>query len=201
MPSLFSPKSEDGRAILLEAYAGTPILGVRTSRYLYTEWHTGDTTGPYSEGPYTPAPEKELYDTYVDPYQLDNRANDPNYGSVVAELGDELDDLIDCAGPDCRTAPTGNLSFTNAGSSGGGCMVPPITASFTPDPGGPSTIVGVTFYAGGTLVSTDSEAPYEAVLPDAPIRAEEPKSATVLAEVLYTDGRRLTLPAKIHLCP
>ncbi len=58
MPSLLDPKLERGRAILLEAYAGEQILGVRTSRYLYTEWD-GD------KNPLTP--EKELYDTYADP--------------------------------------------------------------------------------------------------------------------------------------
>ena len=45
---------------------------------------------------------------YADPYQLDNRAADPDYSSIVAELGDELDELIDCAGDSCRTAPTGD---------------------------------------------------------------------------------------------
>jgi hypothetical protein len=170
---------------------------VRTSRYLYTEWHETDVTT--TPGAYTPSVEKELYDTYADPYQLDNRASDPAYASIVSELGDELDDLIDCAGDSCRTAPSGNLSFVNGGVGERSCMVSPVTATFTPNPG-PGTIIGVTFQAGKTLVATDTEAPYEAVLPDAPIRAEEPRAASVRAEVLYTDGRRLTLPAKIRLC-
>ena len=38
MPSRSILDLERGRAILFEAYAGPPILGVRTSRYLYTEW-------------------------------------------------------------------------------------------------------------------------------------------------------------------
>src|SRR6185295_18379773 len=41
VPALTTPGLERGRATLLEAYAGDPILGVRTSRYLYTEWDTG----------------------------------------------------------------------------------------------------------------------------------------------------------------
>ena len=102
MPSLLNPKLERGRAILFEAYAGEQILGVRTSRYLYTEW----------DGDKNPAlPQKELYDTYADPYQLNNLANDPAYLSVVLELGQELDDLIDCAGDDCRGAPSGELTL------------------------------------------------------------------------------------------
>jgi N-acetylglucosamine-6-sulfatase len=194
LPNLFDPKLENGRAILLEAYAGSPIVGVHTSRYVYTEWR--DTT---TEGPYTPAPEKELYDMYADPYQLDNRAADPAYASVVNELGGELDDLLKCAGDSCRTAPTGNFTLANGGVGADGCMVPPVTASFTPT-SSLGTIVGVSFRAGGQLIASDTEAPYEAAIPDEAIRSAEPKRASVLAEVLYTDGRRLTRPAKISLC-
>jgi arylsulfatase A-like enzyme len=194
LPNLFDPKLERGRAILLEAYAGNPIVGLRTSRYVYTEWRDSNT-----EGPYTPAPEKELYDMFVDPYQLENRAADPAYAPVVDELGSELDGLIDCAGDSCRTAPSGDFTVANGGVGADGCLIPPLTASFTPT-SSLSTIVGVTFRAGRQTITTDTEAPYEAFIPDAAIRAEEPKRASVLAEVLYTDGRRLTLPAKIRLC-
>ena len=197
MPSLTSPKLERGRAILLEAYAGSPMLGVRTSRYLYTEWQS-DGLAEDLTGQILP-PERELYDTYADPYQLDNRAADPNYASVVAELSDELDRLIECAGDDCRGAPAATLAFANSGTGENGCMVPPVTASLTPRPGD-GQIVGVTFRAGKTLIGTDGEAPDEAPVPDSAIRADQPKRATVLAETLYTDGRRLTLPAKIRLC-
>ncbi len=117
----------------------------------------------------------------------------------MAELGDELDELIECAGDNCRGAPAATLTFANGGTGENGCVIAPITASLNPGPDdGP--IVGVTFRAGKTLIGTDNEAPYEAPIPDAAIRAEQPKRATVLAETLYTDGRRLTLPAKIRLC-
>jgi arylsulfatase A-like enzyme len=194
LPNLFDPKLERARAILLEAYAGSPIVGVHTSRYVYTEWRDEE-----AEGPYTPAPETELYDMYVDPYQLENRAADPAYAPVVDELADELDDLVKCAGDSCRTAPSGDFTLANGGVGADGCLVPPVTASFTPTTI-MSTIVGVTFRVGGQTVLTDTEAPYDAAIPDALIRSAEPKRASVLAEVLYTDGRRLTLPAKIRLC-
>ena len=195
LPNLVNPQLERGRAILLEAYAGSPIVGVHTSRYVYTEWRDSE-----PEGPYTPAPEKELYDMYADPYQLDNRAADPAYAPVVAELGDELDDLLACAGDSCRATPAGDFTFTNGGVGTDGCMVPPVTATFTPT-SSLGTIVGVSFRAAGQLITSDTEAPYEAAIPDAAIRSAEPKRASVLAEALYTDGRRLTLPAKIRLCP
>ena len=75
MPSLTNPDARDaaGRSCSRPTPA-TPILGVRTSRYLYTEW---EDTG-------TAAPERELYDMYADPYQLNNLANGPAYAPVVA---------------------------------------------------------------------------------------------------------------------
>jgi arylsulfatase A-like enzyme len=189
MPNLLNPKLENGRAILFEAYAGEQILGVRTSRYLYTEWD-GD-TNPL-------LPQKELYDTYADPYQLNNLANDPAYLTTVLELGDELDQLIDCAGADCRTAPTGSLTFTNGGVGKNGCVLPPVTAKFTsPDE---NRIVGVSFRAGKVAVGDDTVAPFEIAIPEQALRDELPKAATVTAQALFSDGRRLGLTADLTAC-
>ena len=115
MPSLLDPKLEHGRAILLEAYAGEQILGVRTSRYLYTEW----------DGDKNPLlPERELYDMYADPNQLNNLAGDPAYQPVVNQLGKELDQLIDCAGASCRGVPIGTLTLATGGNGKNGCVFP-----------------------------------------------------------------------------
>ena len=148
MPSLLNPDLENGRAILFEAYAGEQMLGVRTSRYLYTEW----------DGNVNPLlPEKELYDTVADPYQLNNLANDPAYLDVVLKLGLELDELIDCAGSNCRGAPSGTLGFTTGGGGKGGCVFPPVTAHFTSPQ--ESDIVSVSFRAGKVSVADDTVAP------------------------------------------
>ncbi|MFI5122492.1 MAG: sulfatase [Vicinamibacteria bacterium] len=187
MPSLLNPKLERGRAILFEAYAGPAITGVRTSRYLYTEWDTGALL-----------PELELYDTYADPYQLNNLAKDPAYLSVVLELGNELDDLIDCAGPSCRGAPSGNLTFTNGGVGKNGCVLPPVTARFSsPEE---DQIVGVSFRAGKVAVGDDTIAPFEIPIPDSAIRDELPGPATVTAKALFDDGRRLGQAANLKAC-
>ena len=186
LPTFADPKAEDGRAILLEAYAGEPILGVRTSRYLYTEWDTGK-----------PQPEKELYDMYVDPYQMTNLASDPAHAPVVAQLGAELDDLLQCAGADCRTAPTGQLTFTTAGTGKGGCVVGPITARFSTS--ADSEVVGASFRVRGTVVD-DTIPPFEAVLPDAALSSNRPKPRMVRAEAVFTDGRRLAKTADVTLC-
>jgi hypothetical protein len=161
---------------------------VRTSRYLYTEW---------GENPVLA--QKELYDTYADPYQLSNVANDPSYLPVVLQLGGELDRLIDCAGANCRTAPTGQLTFTNAGVGKNGCMFPPVTATFSGSD--EDRIVGVSFRAGRVTVGDDTEPPFEVLIPDHALRDELPEPAHVIAKALYDDGRRLGLTADVRICP
>lgn len=186
LPSLADPDLELGRSILLEAFAGRPILGVRNARYLYTEWDTG-----------SPLPERELYDTLVDPDQLVNLIGDPNYALPTAELAAELDRLVDCAGPDCRGAPAGDLQLLSSGE-GKGCSFSPVTARMTTsDDGG---VTAVDFAVAGSTVATDTEAPFETVLPDAALRAELPDEAEVVARALFDDGRRLARSANIRVC-
>ena len=189
MPSLLNPDSEAGRAILLEAYAGSQILGVRTSRYLYTEWD-GD-VHPLN-------PERELYDMYADPYQLTNLAKDPGYANVVSDLHDELQNLIHCAGADCRAAPTGTLSITNGGTGPKGCVHGPVVASFAGSD--ESHIVSVSFRAGKTALGDISLAPFQVEIPESTLRSELPDAATVTAKALYDDGRRLGLVQKLRAC-
>jgi N-acetylglucosamine-6-sulfatase len=187
MPNLRTPELETGRAALLEAFAGDEIHGLRTSRYLYTEWQTKRVL-----------PEIELYDTYLDPYELNNVARDPTYAPVVADLALQLRQLADCAGADCRQHPTGRLDFDTGGGGPGGCAVSPITARvISPNQGDIDT---VDFRVDRALAGSDSEAPFELVLPDKLLRNALPKAAEVVAEANFQDGRRLALPAKIKAC-
>ena len=48
-------------------------------------------------------PERELYDTYADPYELDNLAEDPAHAALVGQLSAELRQLEGCEGADCHT--------------------------------------------------------------------------------------------------
>jgi N-acetylglucosamine-6-sulfatase len=187
LPSLQNPNLELGRAILLEAYGGPPIKGVRTSRYLYTEWDTGG------------LPERELYDTDADPYQLTNLANDPAYLPVVAQLGQEVRQLEGCAGASCRTAPSGSLTVAGVSSrKGGACAVPPVTARISTSDD--ADVVAASFRVGRVQLPDDTEPPFEVVLPDAAIRDELPKPARVIGRALFEDGRRLGYAANVRLC-
>jgi hypothetical protein len=59
---------------LLEMLGNEParnFSAVHTGRYVYAEYQNGD---------------REFYDMQVDPYQLTNMVNDPNYQGIIAEL-------------------------------------------------------------------------------------------------------------------
>ncbi len=187
LPVLTNPTVERGRALLLEAYAGPPIKGVRTSRYLYTEWDTDRLL-----------PERELYDTYVDPFQLTNVANDPNYQPVVNELADELHQLEDCAGENCRGAPTAELTIVPTAAGKRACADPPVLARVTTS--SDADVVSVSFRAGKTELPDDTVAPFEATVPGTVLRRQGPKPTPVTVRALFDDGRRLALTDNVRAC-
>jgi arylsulfatase A-like enzyme len=65
-----------------------PYRAVRTQRYLYVEYKTG---------------ERELYDLRKDPYEL-HSLHDSADKDLISKLEARLDALRDCAGKGCRTA-------------------------------------------------------------------------------------------------
>ena len=79
-----NPESED---VEESDHAEESFVGVRTDRYLYVEYGSGDL---------------ELYDLVADPYQLESRHADASFASVLAGLAGLLDDLESCAGSACR---------------------------------------------------------------------------------------------------
>jgi arylsulfatase A-like enzyme len=70
--------------------------GIRLGPYKYIEWPNG---------------EKELYDLEKDPYELNNRARNPNFFPVRGFLHEELLRLETCAGRTCREA-AGKMPLT-----------------------------------------------------------------------------------------
>ena len=167
MPSLLNPKLERGRAILFEAYAGEQILGVRTSRYLYTEWD-GDTN---------PAlPQKELYDTYADPYQLNNLANDPAYLTrrARARPGARRPDRLRRRRLPRRADRASSPSPT-AGSARMAAWSPPVDSAGSPVPRRTRSSASPSAPAGSPSATTPI-APFEIAIPDAAIRDELPQA-------------------------
>ncbi len=81
LPLLTSPGTPWRTSLLIEHQnAGTPPTpdshGVRTARYLYNEFSNG---------------ERELYDLWTDPWELDNLAGDPANAALIVGLKAELD--------------------------------------------------------------------------------------------------------------
>ena len=64
-----------------------PFFGVRTPRYLYVTYRTG---------------ERELYDLQGDPYELQNLDGEPSYQLVEDWLANRLTELEVCAGASCQ---------------------------------------------------------------------------------------------------
>ncbi len=79
------------RTMLLETGSSVEptlsIVGIRTRWWMYAERGSG---------------EDELYDIRNDPFELENRAGDPDYAFVEERLADSLDALRDCSGVNCR---------------------------------------------------------------------------------------------------
>jgi len=94
LPLAANPAEGVGRNLLVEA--GPTLFGdemfysgVRTDRWLYVEYDTGET---------------ELYDMTQDPYQLQSLHADPAHAGVRTELSAVVATLRDCSGPSCRGA-------------------------------------------------------------------------------------------------
>lgn len=79
-----NPESEDTRE---SDHAEQSFVGVRTGRYLYVEYGSGD---------------RELYDVEADPYQLESRHADAGFAGLLDDLAALLDELEDCTGSACR---------------------------------------------------------------------------------------------------
>ncbi|MFA5831470.1 MAG: sulfatase [Candidatus Paceibacterota bacterium] len=77
---------------IMEGYylSGEPkarFKGVHTKRYSYVIYDTG---------------EKELYDLLRDPYQMNNKINNPKYAGVAKVLQWRFENLRSCVGEECR---------------------------------------------------------------------------------------------------
>ena len=146
LPLMKSRLDWPGRGLDLETYFNPdttedpedpPLnyLGVRTDRYLYADYGTG---------------ERELYDLRNDPFELQNSIANPAYSRVTASLQRLLGGLADCAGRRCRSKPALKLRFR-------GCTKATV--------GGKGKAQEGTFYLRGRRIHRDVRRPIEARLP------------------------------------
>ncbi|MDN5895403.1 MAG: sulfatase, partial [Nocardioides sp.] len=78
------------------------VIGLRTHRYLYTEW----AREPWD---WEPGVDRELYDVLKDPEQYDNLAVDPKHKKLVAQFHKLVGRSHTCAGASCRVPLPENL--------------------------------------------------------------------------------------------
>ncbi|MCX6388356.1 MAG: sulfatase [Solirubrobacterales bacterium] len=74
-----------------------PYRGVRTDRWKFSVWGTGNATS------FTPSGEEELYDLQNDPYELHNLVSDSSYTATKEALRVKLVALQNCVGSACRS--------------------------------------------------------------------------------------------------
>jgi hypothetical protein len=175
VPIMEHKRDFPGRALDLETYENAdttegedadspPIgyLGVRTDRYLFANYGTG---------------EKELYDLQKDPFELQNQAGNPVYGSAQNALQRLLSAEANCAGRTCRAQPAVKLKA-------GGCSSAKVAGKGKPQE--------ATFFLRGKKIRRDGKAPIQVKLPNA-------SSGNALeAQVTSLDGRIVTLTRKLH---
>lgn len=87
LPFLRQPGLRIRRTLLIENQYRPQYVAVRTDRYLYAEYATG---------------ERELYDLLRDPYQLVSRHDDPAYAAAREDLTAQLATLRTCSGQSCQ---------------------------------------------------------------------------------------------------
>jgi N-acetylglucosamine-6-sulfatase len=137
-----------GRALELEAFfqgdadddPETPPVnyqGVRTDRYMYTTYGTG---------------ERELYDLQVDPFELQNQAGNPVYAPVQSALQRLLSSEASCAGKRCRARPAIKLKPHR-------CSTAKVAGKGKP--------TEATFYLRGKKIRHDAKPPIRTRLPHA----------------------------------
>ena len=178
-PLFSDPELGWGRDILLERGPGKSYLGarqftgIRTPRDVYVEYRDG---------------EREFYDLGRDPDELVNRANDPAYGGVVAELARRLALLRDCAGASCRLAPALDVSLTPSG-----------TCTHTATVGGADQrfVSFVDFLVNRRGVARDATPPFQDTVTGT---ATSSAQMRLRAVVTMQDGRRLTIDRTFAGC-
>jgi N-acetylglucosamine-6-sulfatase len=137
-----------GRGLDLETYDNAdpsedpeapPVnyLGVRTDRYLYAEYGTG---------------EHELYDLRLDPFELQNQAGNPFYAPVTSALQRLLGSEAGCAGKGCRARPALKLKL-------GDCATAKMAGKGKPQE--------ATFFLRGKKIRRDAKPPLRVNLPNA----------------------------------
>jgi arylsulfatase A-like enzyme len=195
LPFAAHPARFHGRELLLEKgdvgdeeddqtpQSGT-FSAIHTSRYVYVENISG---------------EHELYDLAIDPYELDNQANNPAYDAIEAALASRLATLRSCAGDGCRTKPALEMKLPRhiQIQDGHACRDPRAVRVRLKGAGKRSVTIA-RFAAGSTPAGSDTSVPLEHRIPTRLLR--DHRRATIRASAELIDGRKVSFEKKVRLC-
>ena len=188
--SLFSTARDKllwpGRPIGLEAFFNadpeedpetpeTNYRAVRTDRYVYAEYGTGET---------------ELFDLATDPYELQSRHADPALAQVRGALDRLLDRTANCGGSGCAVRP--KLKFSSVFRNGGGCVASAVKARLRGGDAG--QVVAATFYGNGKKVGADGSAPFKRKIGADRLRGGKNR---IQAIATLLDGRKASVVGKL----
>ncbi len=117
LPQIVGRRDDPNRLVLIEGkqkfieldsgdgYESSSYQGVRSVDYLYVEYRSAlfDRAREASDAPFGAGEVAgtELYDLRSDPFQIENRSDDPAYAPTRRALADALAKLRDCVGEDC----------------------------------------------------------------------------------------------------
>ena len=170
-----------GRELSLET---NTYSAVRTGRYTYIEYTSGQNTGF-----------QELYDLQADPFQLQNVAANPAYASVRAALDSRLDRVRTCAGSTCRVSPHLRIKLLKRPGPGG-CMRRPLRAKVKGADLSKTTLTE--FFVNGERFASDRKRPFKRKLPYRRVKGKRVSKAKVQATLI--DGRSVTIERNVRAC-
>jgi N-acetylglucosamine-6-sulfatase len=168
-----------GRELSLET---NTYAAVRTGRYIYIEYTSGQNTGF-----------QELYDLRADPFQLQNVAGNPAYDAIHSALDARLDSIRSCNGPECRLRP--KLKLRLRGRKGEKrCRLRPVRAKLR----AAERMRAAEFFVNGKRFATDRRRPFLRKLPYRKLQRKRVSRLRVRATLL--DGREMTIDRRLRAC-
>jgi arylsulfatase A-like enzyme len=181
-PLAAAPGRERGRELLVE---NLTYEAVRTRRYIYAEHRAGPSAGA-----------KELYDLFVDPFELESLHADPAYDAVEAALARRLASLRGCSGASCRDLPELRLALIARNAPGRRCKAAPVVVAPRGEDLG--RVRQAELYVDGDRVGVDRSRPFRRAVPYGLLRAG--RRSKVRMRLTLIDGRRLTRDAAVRAC-